>query len=356
MKNVLVIITTSFVSYGGLTTVAMNYYRHIDKKKIHMDFASTNDLPDNLGKELEKNHSKYFKLPKRSNVVKYVSELNTLSKDYDIAHIHANSATASIELFAVRNVKRRVVHIHNSTCSHKIIHNLLMPYFKRSYTDAIACSKLAGEWIFGKGKFVVLNNAIDLDKYSYNAENRKLIREKYRIGSEHLIGNVGKLIEQKNHTQALEVFAKYLQVDVDAKFMLVGGGILEKELKEKTKMLGIEDNVIFCGMQNSAAPYYSAFDCILFPSLWEGLPLSLVEAQASGLTCVAADTITSEVNMGGVVQLSLKDQIDKWVGAIDVAVKQDRKDLVTTLRRNIINVGFDIDANAQKLEELYLEV
>ena len=354
MKNVLVIITTSFVSYGGLTTVAMNYNRHIDKKKIHMDFASTNDLPDNLGKELEKNHSKYFKLPKRSNVVKYVSELNTLSKGYDIAHIHANSATASIELFAVRNVKRRVVHIHNSTCSHKIIHNLLMPYFKRSYTDAIACSKLAGEWIFGKGKFIVLNNAIDLDQYNYSEIDRKEIRNRLCIDDKFVIGHVGKINEQKNHSFIIDVFKEIVESNTESVLLLIGDGALRKQIEEKVNSNNLRKKVIFCGMIPNAKEYYSAFDCILFPSLWEGLPLSLLEAQASGLTCVASDRITSEVDMGGVIRLSLSSGIQTWTENVERIKNYDRTKNIAEFRQNLTVAGYDIKKNVEKLESIYI--
>ena len=355
MKKVLVIITTSLVSYGGLATVALNYYRNIDGKSIHMDFASTNDLQNDLQQEFDEKDSHYYKLPQRKKIISYISELRKISKNYDCVHIHTNSATASLELFAAKKVEKKIVHIHNTTCTHKILHSIFLPYLKKNMTDAVACSKAAGDWIFGENSFTVLNNAIDLKKYNYSEEDRTSIREQLKLYDKPVIGNVGKLVEQKNHSFALDVFSKVLLEIPDAKFVLVGGGYLQGGLEEKAKNLGIEKNVIFCGMVDNAKEYYSAFDCILFPSLWEGLPLSLIEAQASGLTCVASDTITPEVNMGGVIQLSLTECTNRWAECIRSSLNSNRRNCLTKYRENIKRRGFDIKNSARILEKIYLE-
>lgn len=353
LEKVLVIITTRLVSYGGLATVALNYYRNIDNNLIHMDFASSNELQDSLRQEFEEKNSRYYQLPPRKNIISYISELKKISENYDCVHIHANSATVSLELSAIRKVEKRIVHIHNTTCTHKVLHTLLLPYFKNNITDAIACSKAAGDWIFGKNNFTVLNNAIDLDKYNFSKEDRDRIRQQLKISDEPVIGNVGKLVEQKNHSFILDVFSKVLLEIPNAKLVLVGGGNLQSALEKKAINLGIEKNVIFCGMVDKAKEYYSAFDCVLFPSLWEGLPLSLIEAQACGLTCIASDTITREVNMGGVIQLSLNDDIDKWVNDVKRALLEEHCKNIKLYRENITSRDFDIKENAKKLVEIY---
>ena len=154
MKRILVIITTAFTSTGGLASVMLNYYRSLDKKELQIDFASTNIVAPDLNAEIRKNGSKYYRLPKRKNIFFYWKAVKSLSRNYDIVHVHANSATAVIELSAAKaaGVAKRIHHNHNSKTKHPVINALAHPFFKHSYTNAIACSQLAGDWLFGKGK------------------------------------------------------------------------------------------------------------------------------------------------------------------------------------------------------------
>lgn len=303
MKRVLNIITTSYVPYGGLTTVAMNYYRNIDHSAFQIDFASTNECPQILEEELRANNSRYYKLPNRTtSPLSYMKKLRNICREYDAVHIHGNSATTVLELIPARlaGVEKRIVHIHNTKCDHSFAHRLLYPLMKLNMTDAIACSGAAGEWIFKDGNFIVLNNAIDLSKYSYNETSRRMIRKKYNIDMDSLVvGHVGKIVEQKNHLFLIDVFKKITENNEKARLLLVGDGVMRNTVEEKIKTMNMENKVIFAGMHESAAKFLSAMDMIVFPSLWEGLPLSLLEAQANGLPCIASDVITSEVNMGG---------------------------------------------------------
>lgn len=353
MKRILVVITTGFVSYGGLTTVAMNYYRKINMEKYTMDFASVNEVPENLCIELQSNGSKYYKLPNRKNIISYMRQLALISKSYDIVHIHANSATATIELFATRNVPKRIVHIHNTTCKHKFVHKALHPLFVHMYTNAIACSDLAGTWIFKKNEYSIINNAIDIERYSFSEHNRNIIRSKYGLTDEFIIGHVGKINQQKNHLFMIEVFNAFLKSFPNSKLMLVGEGDLRYEVEKKIEELNIKDNVILCGMVLDASIYYSAFDCVLFPSLWEGLPLALIEAQACGLPCIVADTITKEVDMNGCIWQTLENDVDSWVEDIIQAKKKDRKELIKICRDKIVDAGFSVDRNVLELERIY---
>lgn len=301
--KVLMLITTSFVPYGGLTTVAMNYYRNIDHSMFQVDFASTNDCLQKLSEELTKSGSRYFKLPSRMrSPLLYMRKLYDISGKYDIVHIHGNSATTVLELLPAKlaGVKKRIVHIHNTKSDHPIAHTLLYPLMKYLMTDAVACSNAAGEWIFKNGNYNVLNNAIDLSKYSYNDVTRTQIRLEYGIDPDSfVIGHVGKFVEQKNHLFLIDVFSKVIEKNKNAKLMLVGDGPMRNNIEEKIKERKLNTQVVLCGMQENASKFLSAMDIVVFPSLWEGLPLSLLEAQANGLLCVASDVITSEVNRGG---------------------------------------------------------
>lgn len=361
MKKILVIITTEFVSFGGLTTVMMNYYRAIDKNKYRVDFASTNNkLDENLRQEINANGSNYYWLGDRKhNTFCYIRKLYSLLKDsdYQVVHVNANSATAAIELFTAKivGVPIRIAHNHTSICDHKAFHKMLYPLFISSYTDAIACSDKAGKWIFNNNDFVVLNNGIDTQKFIFCEEKRSAIRQKFNIDNDILVfGHVGKIYKPKNHEFLLHVFSDYTKYNDKCKLLLVGDGELRSNIEKLAKELKIDNNMIFVGMQTDIASYLSAMDIFLFPSLWEGLPLSLVEAQASGLRCIASDTIDSSVNVTKkVTMLPITEGTKVWVDSMKNVQKIDRKTASFEQVQLLIDGGFDAKVNVEKLEAIY---
>ena len=251
MVKVLVIITTAFVPYGGLTTVAMNYYRHIDKTRFHIDFASTNKVLDSkLSAELEQNESKYYCLGNRKkDIFSYARKLNQVIKDssYDVIHVNSNSATAAMELWIAKKngVQKRIVHNHTSICDHKILNNLMKPFFDRLYTDTVACSVKAGEWLFGKVQFHVLNNGIDAEHYRYDQQKRREIRDKYGINeSTVVIGHLGKIYKPKNHHYIVEIFDKYHKMNSNSCLFLVGDGEMRGEIEEDVRQRKLENDLI----------------------------------------------------------------------------------------------------------------
>lgn len=359
MTRVLIVITTAFVSYGGLTTVMMNYYRAMNRDGLQIDFASVNEVGDELKSELHRNHSEYYRLPDRKRKLPlYVRALYALSKEYDIVHIHSNSATATIELLVAKlaGVSIRIVHNHSSSCTHKLVSSMLKAIFNRLYTTSIACSKQAGEWLFGKDNFIILNNAIDVKRYSYDAEKRRTIRRKYGISDEDIvIGHVGKMAEWKNHEYLIEIFSCLHDRIPNIKLLLVGDGVLREQLEETVKRKLLENYVIFAGMQDDASFFYSAFDVFVFPSLWEGLPLSLVEAQVAGLRCCVSDKVTKEVDVAGkLVFLSCDETVDKWCDQIVTIMEYDRQAESEHNIRLIKENGYDIETEANRLRGLYI--
>lgn len=362
MKKILVIITTDFVSIGGLTTVMMNYYRAIDKSDLQIDFASTNVIDSELSTELQNNGSNYYCLGNRKkNLLIYCLTLRQvlISGRYDIIHINANSATAAIELSIAFNagVKRRIVHNHTSKCNHRVANYILRPLYKGLYTDAVACSAKAGEWLYGKNNFLILNNSIYASKYVFTKESRGEIRKKYRIAEDVIvIGHLGKIYEPKNHRRIIEIFNCYLQKNKSTILMLVGDGELRKNIEQYVTELGISKYVIFTGMQTETYKYLSAFDVFLFPSLWEGMPLSLIEAQASGLNCIASSSIDHDVAVGKSVRfLNLSRGNEEWCKAIAESVTYDRVASCELNIKLIKEKNYDVVGNASKLRCLYLE-
>lgn len=364
MRKILIIITTGFVSYGGLTTVMMNYYRAMDKSGLQIDFASTNEPQKELLDEVNNNGSEYYCLGDRSNnLIQYCCKLKNLlrTQKYDIVHINGNSATMLLELSAAQKcgVPIRIAHGHNSRTSHPFINRILHPFFRKSYTHAVAVSSLAGDWLYGKENYKVLNNAIDLSKYKFNEEIRNRIRHDLGIENKLCISNVGKMNKQKNHIFLLNVFAEIKKQRTDACLLLVGGGILEKKLKKECKSLGIENDVIFIGMVDSAVDYFNAMDVFAFPTLWEGLGLALIEAQASGLPCLASDCVPLETKVSESVEyLSLEYPAEIWAEYIlkhkinvldtDDRLEQSEKN-ISAIRDN----GFDIKQQAENLRYIY---
>lgn len=361
VQKVLIIITTAFVPFGGLTSVMMNYYREIDKSKFQIDFASTNyDIDKSLLCELERYGSKYYCLGNRKrNLLGYIKSLRKLFEhgDYNIVHVNANSATAAIELLIAKKygIKKRIAHNHTSICSHPIAHKILYRFFKESYTEAIACSKKAGEWIFKDSYYTILNNGICSELYQYDEKNRVDIRNKYNISGDTLVvGHVGKIYKPKNHHFLLEVFSELMKIDSNAKLLLVGDGEMRNEIESDVISRGIQKNVVFAGMQREVYKYLSAMDIFVFPSIWEGMPLSLIEAQASGLQCICSDSIDSESDVTGKVKrLGLSEPSQTWASVIASCKKYDRNAESVENIDLIKKFGFDSKENVLSLEKIY---
>lgn len=357
MKKVLVIITTAFTSTGGLSTVMLNYYRVIDKSKIRIDFCSTNKIERSLESELLANNSVYYQLPPRKNILMYFMDLKKLCVNYNIVHVNANSATAVIELQAAKQagVNIRLIHNHTSQTNHPILNKMLLPLYRKSYTQAIACSEEAGKWLFGN-HFTILRNAINPKQYAFNKDIRKQIRKSYEIKDEELVfGHVGKFMNAKNHLFLLRVFAMYHRHNKLSKLLLVGDGYLHKDIVDKIKQYQLENSVILTGLRRDVDQLLQAMDIFLFPSIYEGMPLSVIEAQASGLPCVISMNVTAKVCIGrDVDQLPLELGEFYWFQFVE-----KRKYTMNRIERCISNydlitkAGYNIEKEGQNLMKFY---
>lgn len=361
IKKVLIVISTGFVPYGGLTTVMMNYFRNMEKDDLQIDFASTNDAPDELISELKRNGSEYYNLGERKNVSSYMKRLAQILKDnkYDVIHVNCNSSTGVVELIpaVIEGVPKRITHIHNTTGNHKVINKILHPLFDRMYTIPIACSSKAGQWGYKQKSFTVLSNAVDLKKYSFDSTARDRVRGELAISDRTLvIGNVGKMgSAQKNHPFMIDILKKLVDDGVDCKMLFVGDGEKREEYEEIARKAGVFENTIFAGMRIDVPDFLSAMDVFLFPSLWEGLPLSVIEAAATGLPCIISENVTSEVVATEYMKrLSLNLDITKWCKEIlDVNVST-RKNRAIVSQNEISKSGFNINRESEKLRRIYL--
>lgn len=359
--KVLIINTVRF-RLNGITSVIMNYFRQMNKDGIYTDFVVINEISNEYKKELEGYGSSIYCFSKKKNPFIYIKQINSLlsANHYDIIHVHGNSALMVIEtLIAKKNkVPVRIVHSHNTTCTHTIQHKMLYPLFSRSYTKGLACGRDAGKWLFHGNEFEVLANGIDLEKFRYNHSVRKDNRKKLGVEEgEILIGHIGNFVKQKNHEFLIDFFMELHKKDSRFKLLLVSDGVLLEQIKDKVSFLGLSDAVIFYGKSTHVQNLYQAMDVFVLPSLHEGLPVVMVEAQAAGVKCFVSETVSKEVKMTDLVEfLPIKNPTD-WVNRIlpiSMDKQDDRMKECLDAQKEISFCGYDIKKNADKLRNIYL--
>lgn len=288
------------------------------------------------------------------------------SHNYNIVYADTENPLRSIHLWMARlaGVKVRVVHSHNSNMQTTsrlsgILARILRSFFRFSATDYFACSDLAAEWLFPtavykKKRYKLLKNGIDLEKFRFDPAIRE--RRRYELGAgenQLLIGTVARFAEQKNHLFMLEIFQKIVKTLPDAKLLFIGEGKLEQEIKTLAKEKGIFDQIIFFGTTDCVNEYLSAMDAYLMPSLFEGLPITGIEAQAAGLPCFMSDTITKEAGVTKqAYYLSLDKPADFWAKQIlDNTQKKSRLNVSEDIER----AGFSITQTKEFLRMFYAE-
>ena len=351
---------------GGVESVVMNYYRHINREKIQFDFICDNDSTDIPYEEIEKLGGKVILIPPYQKIIKYHKELKKVLKDgkYKIVHSHINTLSV-FSLFAAKSagVPVRIAHSHSTTNKKEkkknLLKQVLRPFSKVFATDYMCCSELAGRWLFGNkeydnGNVYLLNNAIDLDKFKYDEEKRKEKRKELNIEDNTLvIGHVGRFVEQKNHRFLIDIFHEVHKQKENSILLLAGQGPLMEEMKEKVKILGIEDSVKFLGQRNDVSELYNVMDLFLFPSLYEGLGMVLIEAQANGLPCIASTEVPKIAKFSQNVSfLKLKSSVNVWCEEIIKMLGMERLININIL----VEKGYDIKNESGNLLKKYIKL
>ena len=355
--KILVIVTSHF-GYDGITNVATNYYTYIEHSKVQMDFVTINEIPDNLKRLLDKNGDTRYVLPMRNqNPLSYLLNLIKIIKKgkYDIVHIHGNSNTMFLELWAAKlaGVKVRIPHSHNTKCDHPVINKLLKPFFRAASTYGFACGKEAGEWLFPKDSFKIIPNGIDLERFNFNQEKRDSLRKEMQLQDKLVVGHVGRFSLQKNHEKLLRIFAALKQKNLNVTLMLWGEGELMEATKQFAQQTG--GDIRFMGTTNKVEEALQVVDIIVFPSLFEGLPLFLVEAQAMGLNCLVSDTVSPMAKLTNYFAFQpLNDKEEMWAETIIKMCKRtDSKHNSKVAHEFIAKAGYDIRENCNNLLETY---
>ena len=350
---------------GGAETLAMNIFRNVDRNRLVFDFAVHTDEHCDYDDEIEELGGKIYRFS-RYNVLNHFSYVNSWKlffdahSEYKVLHAHNTGSAAVIIPIAKKNGVYCISHSHiaksQSGIRQKIVDLYQLP-LRKSSDYLFACSDIAGKWLFGedidkKDNYKIIKNGVDTDEFRFNADYRNEIRNELSLSNSLVVINVSRFHIQKNHSFLIDVFYELQKIVPDSKLLLVGTGELEKEIKEKTGNLNISDKVIFTGVRSDVNKLLSAADVFCMPSFREGLPVSLVEAQAAGLPVVASDTISEEIKITDLVTFcSLEESPSAWAEIITDSVTTDRRDTSS----EIMASGYDIKTTAKFLENFYLQ-
>ena len=355
MERILQVIGS--LGYAGVEAVVMNYYRHVDKNKVQFDFITSSQVPERYDDEIISRGGRIYRLPSRSRApFAYMQALKKLIRQnkYQIVHIHQNSASMAMDGLVAKMCGVPVIigHSHNIRCNVLWQHRLFKPLVNHVVTYRFACSEAAGEWVFGKKARVdVVNNAIDTDKYLFDESKRQEFRNKFGLEDKFVVGFVGRLHMQKNPYRLVEIFRALTLIRAEARLIMIGKGEEQTGLEQKCKELGIYDKVKFLGARDDVNEAMMAMDVFLLPSLYEGLALVAVEAQATGLKCVVSENVPCPDLTGRLIVKCLSEDDAKWAGELaDVDDVFDR----TFAQQMVIDGGYDISHEAVKLQDFYL--
>ncbi|WP_282078974.1 glycosyltransferase family 1 protein [Aquimarina algiphila] len=365
----------TIMNRGGAESMIMNYYRNIDRDKIQFDFLVHRKEKAAFDDEIESLGGKIYRIDPINPFFpgEYYNRLRTFFKEhteYAIVHSHLNTFS-SFPLKIAREFKIpcRIAHAHTAFENIKLrnfipnkenltetVKKLIKFRLKKKVstyaTHRFSCGDKAGQWLFGENNdFYTMNNAIDTKKFIHNPETDKKYRKELNLEDKVIIGHVGRLNNAKNHSYLLRIFANIIEERPDCVLVLVGNGELQQAIEQEIDDLGIQDQVKMLGVRSDIPELLQMMDVFVFPSFYEGLPVTLIEAQAAGLKILASDTITQEVKLTDDIEfVSIQKPTSFWVNKIFNALsyeKQDNSDKIS-------EAGYDIVSNTEKIQSFYL--
>ncbi len=349
MKRILCIISS--LTAGGAETFLMKVSRAVDPERYQLDFIVSEAGGCYTGEVLDRG-GRIYQIPLRTRNLKgafFGIRRIVRENGYDVVLKLGETSVAAVDLIAARlggavvtAMRSCNAQAETTDAGHRV-HLLLRPVLNALANVKLAPSMQAAEYTFGRRAahrdVHLLHNGVDLDVFRYDTAGRTRIRAEFALGERLVVGHVGRFHRQKNHDFLLEVFAKLRQRRSDAVLLLVGTGALEKTIREKAETLGIADGVIFAGQRFDIPQLLSAMDVFVFPSFYEGMPNTVIEAQATGLPCILADTITPEADLTGLVRyLPLTETAERWAEAALDACTAERRDTGA----DFIEKGYDI--------------
>lgn len=353
------------LNMGGSQAMVINLYKAIDRSKVQFDFIIDREDAVELADIVRKLGAKIYTMPtfRGTNIVQVKKAWRKFFKEhpeYKILHSHVRSYASVYVPVAKKYGVKTIVHSHSTSNGKGILSTVkkIFQYPLRYQADYFfGCSVKSAQWLFGEkiaksDRCYIVKNSIDTKAYGLNREVRELYRGKLGVGKEKVYMHVGRLSIAKNHMFMLDVFKQIHKLQPSSKLILVGEGELRDDIESRTKELEMTDAVTLLGNRKDVPELLQAADCFLFPSSWEGLPVSVVEAQAAGLPCFISDTITDEVVLTDLVKkLPIKQGENCWIKAIEEC-DFERRDVT----QNIKEAGFDADNTSNWLKEFYISI
>lgn len=364
MKRLLCIIGN--MNSGGAETFLMKIYRKLDRAKYQMDFCVNVKDECFYSKEIRELGGNIFYVPPKSeNTKEFKKQLADLIKRENYKYVLriTSNAAGFMDLKVAKKAGAEICAARSSNSSDgtsltvKMIHRLGRILWGKYVDVKFAPSDLAAEYTFGKkavrrGEVAALHNAVDLSIYKYYPEERIRIREEFGIQDRTVVGHVGRFMAQKNHAFLLDAFYEIKKQNDNAVLLLVGGnGNLEEQIHQKVTDLGLQDSVIFTGVRSDIPQLMSAMDVFVMPSFFEGMPNTVIEAQATGLPCVIADTITKEANITGLVKYLPLGDPKAWASTALAAVNEQRADT----KQAFVDNKYDIESTVAEFVRLVFD-
>lgn len=363
MEKILEIIGS--LRIGGQEKVGREIGLHIDRDKYEIDYLVFDKFKEIYEADLEKAGIKVYHFPEPSKgYIQYLKNLKKLidKNGYTIVHAHTmfNCGWAMILAWYMK-VPCRISHSHSIKMADyhysalAKIYQLVMQKFIHIFgTEFIGCGKAAGEWLFGKHFFLkhgrVIYNGIDTEKFKFSPVARREMRRKLHVENKLVIGHTGHFMKVKNQSYLISLMPGILEQRSDAILLLLGDGELKEKNWQECKRLGIEDKVIMTGNVSNVADYLSAMDVFVFPSLYEGMPLSIIEVQCNGLPCIISDTVPEDVFLTDLIRpLSLKSSKENWIREICDASRHDPEKYGKIMSKT----GFDESNMLKNIYKIY---
>lgn len=363
-----VLFLDNIMDRGGAQAMVMNYYRRIDRSKIQFDFLIHRDYEGAYDEEIRALGGKIYHIipPYPQNYFKYKREIRLFflnHPEYKILH----SSMTETALFAFQVAKEmgvpvRICHAHTAVKKKGFsIKQCVLRYYrwriKKYITHRFACGEAAAEYVFGsKDDVIYMANAIDTEQFIHQDEIEADVRNEFNIGDSFVIGHVGRFFEPKNHMFIIDIFYEVKKRCNDAVLLLVGGGEIDdscmNKVKAKVHALNLDESVYFTGVRNDVNRIMQAFNVFILPSLWEGLPVVMVEAQTAGLKCFISDRVSRECILTDNVEIiGLEEGASAWADKI----LSSKDTIKRNMKKQITEKGYDINQNAKWLEKFYLE-
>jgi len=351
---------------GGIETFIMNVYRSIDRKEIQFDFLTHVNKKCAYDDEILEMGGRIYHIPsRRDGVIKNFRGVRNFFRehhDFAAVHQHLSSLSNIRPLVCAKKygIPIRIAHAHSTKEQGSFIHTVLNRFNRKRIdnivTEKFACSDLASKWAFGvetmnDGRVVFIPNGIDSDKFRFDDRTRDRLREELNIADCIVLGHVGRFAEAKNHSFLVDVFNDFHKEHNDSVLMLIGNGILMKQIKEKVNSYDLENEVLFMENRSNVGELLQAMDFFLFPSIYEGFPVSLIEAQAAGLKCLVSNRITRQVKITDSVKyLSIDEGTKVWVNALNLNLKYERENKTEEIKEH----GFGIKKVTEKIIKYYI--